>query len=859
METERDERDDGDEYESKYELDYESDCTPNSMGELTPIDDGVVATPNDDFSTTHPTSQQQQNEPGEGGGVLAPLVERMIAEVRHQVAATRLKTSIQLYEWKQALPQLCDEDIRDLVHLYYEHYGGNGEFGTRADVLRLIDRFYPSDDDLPVSRIHMFTTYYRIRFFELFQEICRRDSVFDYQNNTEIQKKLSVILHRIAYADTIRTSMAAALETGSPHFNLKYSHFDNLIAIAEDTKSLSAFQQALLISFQACHERHYVRKEDKIYERQYFDQQFTYSYKHCMSVSEFVYSICDNPITSEHWKIMTDKHDIAKNVVKYMTNSNNQYLPIYQADRHLFAFRTGVYSTKEDRFWPYAEVPPGTMCANYIDADFYDFPDQRNYGQFWPDGQFAQDDQDWWKECECDWFRIPTPNFDKIFRTQWRKAGPGVPPECVVENPEIVLRFNWAFLAHAVLWDVNERDRWQKHYTIVGVAAAGKSLLQGLLKRIYKKEDVGIAASQMEKTFGLAGIYKSLVWMISEMTAGFQMDYADWLSIVTGEDVLIRVKNQLAFPWLWKAPGFSIGNEPAAWTDRKNAYSRRLIYNTFNHVPPEKDTGLEDKCVAELPRIILKMTRAYLGLTNWMAAENIKDLESVWPSYYKQNIENFQTENDAIEAFLTHGLIVLDDAMYMPFMMFKAKFREYRTISGCHNMTIDENTTFSAFRRHGLRITKKPQNRSVFLLLLLFALLNFVVMCREYPIGSGEMKKDRWVEGCDAKEYNARSEHFRCSDEQQQQQQQRRRTPSRPSRTVAELQAAFDTHIRTDQFGARSRIHDNNAGHQRLLEYFHELQAYKYWLHRDGLVQGQEYYDVQVLIEMVEPLCPTTH
>ncbi|HEY9757785.1 MAG TPA: DUF5906 domain-containing protein [Oculatellaceae cyanobacterium] len=267
---------------------------------------------------------------------------------------------------------------------------------------------------------------------------------------------------------------------------------------------------------------------------------------------------------------------------------------------------------------------------------------------------------------------------------QWRKYEPGVAPECVVENPETVLRFNWAFLGRTWLYALNEMDNWQKHLTYIGAGGTGKSAILNTLKHIYKSEDIGVAASHMEATFGLSGIHDKYVWTISEMTKDFKLDYADWLSMVVGEDVLIRQKYKDAFPTRWMSGGMSIGNEPAAWKDKRGAYSRRLIYNRFDYKVSEKDGKLEERCLKELPRIILKMARAYLSLVRWMDESRQTDIEKVWPSMYRLNIIKFQGDNDVLTAFLRSGQIIFgsENDFYVPEQVFLRHFRAFCRTSG---------------------------------------------------------------------------------------------------------------------------------------------------------------------------------
>jgi phage/plasmid-associated DNA primase len=156
------------------------------------------------------------------------------------------------------------------------------------------------------------------------------------------------------------------------------------------------------------------------------------------------------------------------------------------------------------------------------------------------------------------------------------------------------------------------------------------------------------------------------------------------LSIVVGEQVLIRQKYKDAFPVQWKSGGMAIGNVPAAWKDKRGAYSRRLIYNRFDYAVRQKDGELEKKCVEELPRIILKMTRAFLSLVKWMDEKGETDIEQVWPSMYKLNITKFQGDNDMLMAFLKSGQLEFGQAekVYVPQPIFVKHFQDFCRANG---------------------------------------------------------------------------------------------------------------------------------------------------------------------------------
>ena len=235
----------------------------------------------------------------------------------------------------------------------------------------------------------------------------------------------------------------------------------------------------------------------------------------------------------------------------------------------------------------------------------------------------------------------------------------------------------------------------------------------------------------MEATFGLAGIYDSYIWTISEMSENFKMEYTDWLAIVVGEDVLIRKKYKDAFPCKWKATGMSVGNVPAAWADKRGAYSRRLIYNRFDHVVSTKDGNLEKKCIAELPRLIVKMARAYLSLIRWMEEKGETDIARVWPSMYSLNIAKFQGGNDMLQSFLSSGQIEINPNAYVPKTMFIEAYRKFCTANGQHRQPAWASTVYeAAFLKNKLTFTKDAKNverveekRCGFVNLILFCVL----------------------------------------------------------------------------------------------------------------------------------------
>ena len=325
---------------------------------------------------------------------IQPRQELAIAASSDPAAQTQLTAC---WRWKQALPGCSDEVLSGLVYELYAHYFGDGTLDSEGAVRELVSRVFPMDLRTPHGEITRYQRYYEAFIFELWTACISRPSM-DYDNNDELQRRLVVILERHKLITTIRQNMALLRETGDLSRPVTFTSLDTLQLVAEDATRLNPYQQSLLIVLNECHRNQYCRRGEHIYERVFYGNQFTYSYKQYMSVSEFVYHISGEDKTSLAWETMTTAHAIHKQVIEYVGNAINSYLPLYNADRHKFSFRNGMYSTLEDKFWRWNEIPTGSIACNFIDAEFDYFPDKTGLNQFFPSGIESDKDLEWWSE-----------------------------------------------------------------------------------------------------------------------------------------------------------------------------------------------------------------------------------------------------------------------------------------------------------------------------------------------------------------------------------------------------------------------------------------------------------------------------
>jgi hypothetical protein len=610
-------------------------------------------------------------------------------ESPHAAGADALPRSLAGY---REYIESCDSDaLGAAVMQLYRDLGGDGLDPTNERIVEIYDVCMHRDATAPHGINDTRLSYYRTQYLILMREVAKRYNV-ELDRQARPMAILAAIIQRLHALEELARGFHIFRESTRPHFSALYTCLREVSLVDADLEAMTQFRLAVHLVETHCYRERLRKKNSFVYHPitkpirrrdGTFHEQFMYAYECPMqsrgdplTIERFVNDLPTNPYCDERFGTLLDSGSLIKSVVGYLEGSTTA-LPVLRPDRHVFSYMNGIYDCFHNRFYEYGHPEiPDVVAANHFDYEFNAY-EQLN-GPFWPgDDEQVESDADL-RAVDNDWFDIPTPNFDRIFTTQWRAAGPGVPEECVVENPLILQRFNWAFLGRAILFDVGELDNWQRHYFIIGESGTGKSIIANVLKRVYRPEDVGLAASQIERQFGLGQLYDKFIWIITELRRDFQLDSGDFLSMVCGEWVLIRNKYKGSLAVKWVAGGIAVGNENSAWEDTRGALSRRMIYNMFRHIIIDgKDDDLEKSVIPELPCIILKMARAYTGLVRWMADKGHRSLEKVWPSYYKESLRRYQMDSSPLEGFLSAGEMLFGNGLYMPERDFQKFFSEY--------------------------------------------------------------------------------------------------------------------------------------------------------------------------------------
>lgn len=110
-------------------------------------------------------------------------------------------------------------------------------------------------------------------------------------------------------------------------------------------------------------------------------------------------------------------------IIHHLTENDSLLeFPVVQASRGWYSFCNGIYSSREDSFWPYTNVSRPHVCTvNFINHEFHN-------------------------AIEADWRDIRTPALSKILETQQLR-------------PEVV-EWVWILLGRT-LFSVKEMDRWE--------------------------------------------------------------------------------------------------------------------------------------------------------------------------------------------------------------------------------------------------------------------------------------------------------------------------------------------------------------------------------------------------------------
>lgn len=202
----------------------------------------------------------------------------------------------------------------------------------------------------------------------------------------------------------------------------------------------------------------------------------------------------------------------------------------------------------------------------------------------------------------------------------------------------------WEYLGYSMTIDTC----FQKFVMIKGPGGTGKSVLIALVEDIVGKENcVNISIQDLNKRFYATSLFGMLLNACADIPSS-AMQSVDVLKKAVGEDPLLYERKgrdpQKFFSYAKLL--FSANEMPMNLDDKTNAYYRRLLVLTMDHIvtPEEKDTDLKRKLFQEEDYCIF---RAMAGLKALYSRDHF--LES---GKSREAINDLYRSADSVKAFL---------------------------------------------------------------------------------------------------------------------------------------------------------------------------------------------------------------
>lgn len=492
------------------------------------------------------------------------------------------------------------------------------------------------------------------------------------QDNQESQVQTSVVrvmesISNMASAIRLHNTMRDVVDQNATLSSVSAIHKWELMVSSADREELeSKYQKFLLFLLKTAYQRNLRKYNGRLYRQVLVEEPGrppyrTHAWVQESSMADFVYSAVRKERDYEMWLNMTASHANPREAIKHLENCTDFELEPLKPNRHVFSFKNCVYDAENDIVYAYADpacaIPSSLVAAKYFPTDF---PLE-------------------WAGKDIDWRNIPTPKLDSILlhqkistdahvvkkKRRVPNGNGGTRVELVddLEAPRLsALDWFYVFIGR-MIYEIHEYDDWQVLLFIKGVAGSGKSTLGKLVSYLYDANDVGVLSNNTEKKFGLSALVEKLIYVCYEVKNDFQLDQGEFQCMVSGEQMSIPFKHEMAQSVTWRTHGMFMGNEVASWCDNSGSMSRRIVLGVFRELVTEGNPKLFAELQAEIGYTLLKSNLAYREAAY---AFGEKDIWNVLPEYFWHNRRALRAETHALAYFFeTSEQLLFEPAAYI--------------------------------------------------------------------------------------------------------------------------------------------------------------------------------------------------
>jgi len=418
----------------------------------------------------------------------------------------------------------------------------------------------------------------------------------------------------------------------------------------------------------------------------------THSWKLSMTLETFIYTVIKKETHYEMWKNLTNGQSNVSASVKYLEKYIGPEFEDIKKDRHVFAFNNGIYIARGSR-----NVIKEPTSDSDNDSDLSDMTNSKI-------SLISKTN-----ECEeifDEWIPYTGPMSKKIgsnvVASKYFNMNFDINTRPQLDNPEhryndpfniiidkcpnfrsIMLYQNWpddvqkwmCILIGRMLYQINELDGWQIAPYLLGQAGTGKStIVNNIIKKFYEDTDTGTISNNIEKLFGLSGLYQKFLCIAPEIKANFNLEQAEFQSLISGEAMSLAKKHETAKTGIWNVPVIFAGNEVPNYSDNSGSISRRLLVFNFNKKVKKADTKLMQKLEKEIGHIIHACNRIYLNAVSEFGSEEVWN---VCPQYFRDTRDEMAESTNPLVAFIKSDRVILGPSLYVPDKEFEDAFHEY--------------------------------------------------------------------------------------------------------------------------------------------------------------------------------------
>jgi hypothetical protein len=620
----------------------------------------------------------------------------------------------------------------------------NRDIDNKFQGLDTVFRLFPMSETTSIDLIDSMKAKYDNMVYAIAATFLRIPATPQYREAyNRIERKFTQSLEIIQRAWHVRCTLLEVHGALNPQYrpfgNAAYTLQLRIVSLTG-----SDLSKAMALMFDYCSARGYCRDGTNVLAPVLVAGKRINAYKRVGTIAEMLNIAMTHSVAIN--EALSANNGIMENVAKRLESTASTAFPPVQRNSRYIAYKNCFYDAYRDEVYSHEDATARSLHAGrYFDVDL----DPEIVDAFGGDFETGN------------WMDFPhTAHFDSISHTQWRDPNldakvaierygydvKAIPPECVVENAELMIRWHYAFLGRALFPNCS-RDKWQMAYLLTGAAGTGKGRVLDLFDRYFSGvEKCAITGNPDGDRFALTDLSAdTLILIINEMRKDFHVKFpmADWLAIVAGESVQQKSKgvNAKQVPKT-QAQTVMFGNEFGFPADGQGELRRRLMWFKYPYTlrDDEKNSELIEDVRKNIPYVAIKVIKAYNALLQFVEAKGAKDIHPLIPPFFRKNIDDWISHADPLTSFLKKsGSVEFGPHLRCPNRSFRDAFFAYLQDNHIQkkpwNLTDDKVKTTLA--NCGVSITKDSETH-------------------EWPRpenvngqGPSRSRKDIWLIGCD--------------------------------------------------------------------------------------------------------------